>query len=327
MANRTSFGGEWTRDLRTGRWWSVIKGWMLFAFVAIVTAGCGSGEEAAVAIPQIGAISTTTAAPTTTTPPKTEAPTTAPPAREASTTTTIDNRTGTAAPSWLGTRQLDLQPGTDFGVVEPTPPELIDRQLWTVDLLPPPPGDAFVSSIEWPPPADVLIRSTFQDGCPVRVDQLAYAQVAFFGFDGRFHTGEFIARADDAEVLVNVFEQLHAMRFPIEQMEVTSQEDVDAHPTGDGNNTSSFVCRRIVGSTSWSRHALGGAIDLNPFHNPYVKGDVVLPELASSYLDRENIRPGMITDEVVAIFDEIGWGWGGEWRSIKDWMHFSDNGR
>ena len=70
-----------------------------------------------------------------------------------------------------------------------------------------------------------------------------------------------------------------------------------------------------------------GAIDLNPFHNPYVNGDVVLPELASSYLDRDNVRPGMITAEVVAIFTDIGWGWGGQWRSIKDWMHFSDNGR
>ena len=46
----------------------------------------------------------------------------------------------------------------------------------------------------------------------------------------------------------------------------------------------------------------------------------------SAYLDRDNVRPGMITAEVVAIFNDIGWGWGGEWRSIKDWMHFSDNG-
>jgi hypothetical protein len=30
---------------------------------------------------------------------------------------------------------------------------------------------------------------------------------------------------------------------------------------------------------------------------------------------------------VVAAFRSIGWGWGGSWRSSKDYMHFSVNGR
>ena len=25
-------------------------------------------------------------------------------------------------------------------------------------------------------------------------------------------------------------------------------------------------------------------------------------------------------------FDEIGWPWGGDWRSLKDYQHFSANG-
>jgi hypothetical protein len=25
-------------------------------------------------------------------------------------------------------------------------------------------------------------------------------------------------------------------------------------------------------------------------------------------------------------FAEIGWGWGGHWSSLKDWMHFSLSG-
>jgi hypothetical protein len=55
----------------------------------------------------------------------------------------------------------------------------------------------------------------------------------------------------------------------------------------------------------------------------------VLPELASSYLDRVWVRPGMITPDgpVVAAFREIGWGWGGDWASLKDFQHFSANGR
>jgi hypothetical protein len=37
----------------------------------------------------------------------------------------------------------------------------------------------------------------------------------------------------------------------------------------------------------------------------------------------------MIVSEspVVTGFAEIGWEWGGNWQSAKDWMHFSENGR
>jgi hypothetical protein len=111
-------------------------------------------------------------------------------------------------------------------------------------------------------------------------------------------------------------------------MRVITAEEIDAHPTGDGNDTTSFACRPAVGSASWSQHAFGLAIDINPFHNPYLKGDLVLPELASAYVDRENTRPGMITegDVVTEAFADIGWGWGGNWSSLKDWMHFSLSG-
>jgi hypothetical protein len=36
------------------------------------------------------------------------------------------------------------------------------------------------------------------------------------------------------------------------------------------------------------------------------------------------IRSG---DPVTAAFAAIGWGWGGQWRSLTDWMHFSQSGR
>ncbi len=99
-------------------------------------------------------------------------------------------------------------------------------------------------------------------------------------------------------------------------------------PTGDGNNTGAFVCRPSRGTTSWSEHAYGRAVDINPFHNPYVKGEVVLPELASAYTDRDAARPGMIGagDAATRAFQAIGWGWGGNWRSSRDYMHFSADG-
>ncbi len=157
---------------------------------------------------------------------------------------------------------------------------------------------------------------------------LSWVRLTFFGFDGRRHTGELLVNRSVAGDLVEVFRTLYAERFPIEEMRITRADELDAPPTGDGNNTGAFACRPTTGATSYSQHAYGLAIDVDPFQNPYVKGDLVLPELASSYLDRDRLRPGMIEPDgpVVRAFAAIGWEWGGAWRSLKDYQHFSQNG-
>lgn len=230
-------------------------------------------------------------------------------------------------PDWLGTRPLPLRPD-GFGEVTPTPGELRDRRLVTPDHLPPPTTEDFTASVTTVPD-DVVARSTWTSGCPVAREDLRYVTVAHWGFDERVHTGELLLHHTVAEDVVGVFEQLHAARFPIEELRITAPAELDAHPTGDGNNSGGYVCRASRGSTKWSEHAMGLAVDLNPFHNPYLKGDVVLPELASAYTDRAWHRPGMIQpgDVVVQAFAGIGWGWGGDWTSAKDWMHFSQSGR
>ena len=284
---------------------------------AMAVAACSPGGAATTEAPSTSAPMTTAVVPTTAAPSTTT--TTAP-----TTTTTISPF---ARPDWLGTRVLPLRPD-GFGEVQPTPPELEDRRLETVDLLPPPIGADFESTLGRIP-TDVLARSSWHEGCPVAVEDLAYLTVSHFGFDGAFHTGELIVNAAYAEDFVEVFRRLHETRFPIEQMRVGTADEVDAPPTGDGNVTSSFECRTAAGSENWSMHAYGLAIDVNPFHNPYLKGDLVLPELASVYTDRSDVRPGMIVagDAATEAFAEMGWPWGGNWRTLKDWMHFSSNGR
>ena len=137
-----------------------------------------------------------------------------------------------------------------------------------------------------------------------------------------------IVNATVATAVTKVFGQLYARHFPIEEMRVTTPVELTAPPTGDGNNTSAFVCRPTRGQTTWSAHAYGLAVDLNPFCNPYLNGNLVLPELASAYLDRANHRPGMVLpgDQTVREFAAIGWSWGGSWNVPKDWMHFTATG-
>lgn len=229
--------------------------------------------------------------------------------------------------AWIvGATPLPLRPD-GFGAVLPTPAVLADRSLPTRDVLPPPASGAYESSIT-PVPPDVLARSTWRPDCPVATEDLRYLTMVFLGFDGQPHTGEMLVHADVAASVVRVFERLFTARFPLEEMRVVAAAELDLAPTGDGNNTSAFVCRSARGQPRWSAHAYGLAIDVNPFCNPYVRGDLVLPELASAYLDRDRERPGMIAGggPVVAAFESIGWAWGGHWSTPLDLMHLSATG-
>lgn len=234
-----------------------------------------------------------------------------------------------ARPAWLGTRELPLRPD-GFGEVQPTPPELRDRRLPPPDLdIPPLVGDGFVAEAS-PVPDEVIGRSTWTPSCPVGLEDLRYLRLTFWGFDDRPHTGELLVHRDAADPMVDVFRRLFNARFPIEEMRVVASAELDALPTGDGNNTTAFACRPTRGSSRWSQHAYGLAVDVNPFHNPYERGDLVLPELASAYTDRTWERPGMILEDgpVVEAFHDVGWGWGGDWTGpAVDPMHFSSNGR
>lgn len=285
--------------------------------LTLVAASCsvaGSGSGSA-STPTTATTSTVNVAPSTVFEPAT---TTTP-----APTTTVSPF---ARPDWLGTRVLEERED-GFGEVIPTPLELVDRRLLTLDLLPPPPDDEFRATVG-PIPPDVLARSTWKEGCPVNPEELSYLTMTHYGFDGEFHTGEMIVNASVADDVVEVFRTLQEARFPIEQMRVIDEFELDLPPTGDWNDTTSFVCRPTVNSDRWSQHAYGLAIDVNPFHNPYLKDGLVIPELASAYLDRDDVRPGMIAvgDAPFDAFADIGWTWGGNWNSLKDWMHFSLNG-
>jgi hypothetical protein len=234
---------------------------------------------------------------------------------------------GTVPPAWLGTRPLP-RTAQGFGEIRPTPPALRDRRFTLPDQLPMLPGRGFRSVVQQAP-ADVIARSTWRKGCPVARSDLSWIRLTFWGFDGRRHTGELLVNSSVATKVVTAFRALYDAHFPLEQMHVTTKAEQQAAPTGDGNDTSAFNCRPAVGQTRFSEHAYGLAIDVNPFQNPYHLRDLVLPELASAYLDRDEVRPGMIEPDgpVVRAFARIGWGWGGAWQHSKDFEHFSANGQ
>ncbi|WP_157233919.1 M15 family metallopeptidase [Kibdelosporangium phytohabitans] len=280
--------------------------------ILLLVAGCGAQPAAQPTARPAPASLTPSGTPVTTTEKATPATT---------------STSAAAKPVWqVGKNPLPKR-ADGFGEIRPTPPELVNRSLPTKDVLPPPADGEYKSTVT-PIPPDVLARSTWQAGCPVGKDDLRYLTMSFWGFDGRPHTGEMIVNTKVAQQVTAVFGKLYEARFPIEEMRVTAPAELTAPPTGDGNSTSAFVCRPARGQTTWSAHAYGLAIDVNSFCNPYSKGELVLPELASAYLDRGRARPGMIRAGDVAerAFTAIGWTWGGTWRTPRDLMHFSATG-
>lgn len=229
----------------------------------------------------------------------------------------------------VGAHPLPLRPD-GFGEVLPTPPQLRVRRMATRDLLPPPRDGRFHATVGLVTPAiRHRMGQTWAPGCPVPPFGLRYLTLTFRGFDGRPHTGELVVNARVASDVVSVFRKLYKASYPIEEMRLPTTADLEAPPTGDGNNTAAYVCRATRGATSYSAHAYGLAIDVNPFMNPYHKADLVLPELAGAYLDRSWRRPGMVLPGGVVIraFARVGWTWGGSFVHLKDLMHFSADGR
>ncbi len=183
-------------------------------------------------------------------------------------------------------------------------------------------------------PVDASLRDTmtgvsWRPGCPVGLRDLRVVTARHWGFDGRLKTGRLIVHRDVAADVVSVLRRLHSARFPIRRM-----VPVDAYGASDfrsieADNTSAFNCRYVEGTTRWSEHAYGRAIDLNPIENPYVSGGRTSHRASVRYLDRSPCRRGMAcpSSAVVRAFEAIGWGWGGYWTSVKDYQHFSASGR
>ncbi len=167
-------------------------------------------------------------------------------------------------------------------------------------------------------------------GCPVGLGGLRLITLTYRGFDGRDHAGRLIANREAAATLVAVFRRLYAARFPIRRMEPVDRYGGDDYRSIEADNTSAFNCRVATGSSNWSEHAFGRAIDVNPIENPYVSGGGSSHRASTPYLDRSHRRRGMAFEGGVLVeaFRARGWGWGGSWSgSVKDYQHFSVSGR
>jgi hypothetical protein len=174
------------------------------------------------------------------------------------------------------------------------------------------------------------LRHSWRPGCPVGPVELRLLQVDHWGFDGRVHRGELVVHRDHARRILLVMEKLFKARYPIQRLRLVDAYRADDDRSMAANNTSGFNCRRVSGTSRWSEHAFGRAIDLNPLRNPYVtRSGRVSPPAGRPYASRARSAAGMIHDgdKVVRAFAAAGWKWGGRWSGARDYQHFSATGR
>lgn len=181
----------------------------------------------------------------------------------------------------------------------------------------------------WNPPPDAvctrMVGKSWNDQCPVPLDDLAYIRVTHWNMRHKLVIGELVVYKALAQDVVEIFHELFDRGFPIEQMVLIDDYDADDEWSMSCNNTSAFCFRQNTTKPGLiSKHGYGCAIDINPLLNPYIRGDLVLPHNAERYLDRDQDIPGMIREggPCYEAFTKRGWFWGGHFEGRTDYQHF-----
>jgi hypothetical protein len=170
------------------------------------------------------------------------------------------------------------------------------------------------------------LRHSYRVGCPIAPAQLRTIVVAYWDFAAQRQTGRIVVARRVAPEVVTVFRRLWEARFPLRRLRPVSAYRGSDDASMAADNTSGFNCRFVSGTSRWSMHAYGEAIDVNPVENPYVQGSYVSPPAGRAFADRSRVRPGMATPNGVLVraFASVGWKWG---ASFGDYQHFSTTGR
>lgn len=156
------------------------------------------------------------------------------------------------------------------------------------------------------------------------VQTLELVDVEYYSFDDQLHRGQIVVHRALVDDVKRLFAEIKRRKFPIESV-IPLKFDLPDNRTSMEtlNNSYGFHYRPILiaQTTKLSVHSTGRGIDLNPFQNPAILASgEILPPKASYVPD----APGTITQNLwlTELMRELGWEWGGDWVSLKDYMHF-----
>ena len=96
------------------------------------------------------------------------------------------------------------------------------------------------------------------------IDQLTLLDVIYYSIDNKLHKGQILTNKLIAEDIRYMFDFMLKKKFPIAHAIPIVKYHWDDILSMQDNNTYSFCYRNV----SYSEHAIGMAIDINPFLNP-----------------------------------------------------------
>ena len=142
----------------------------------------------------------------------------------------------------------------------------------------------------------------FPDGLPVTPVQmqlyLTTIKVPVIDENGKSSTIQLTIHKKLEREITAVFSELKAIGFPVRK-----------------SDTAAYNWRNMVSGSSRSHHSYGCVVDLNWNSNP------MIGVTAGSY--RPGTDPYSVTSQVVQIWKNHGFYWGGDWKTTKDYMHFT----
>ncbi|OPY93549.1 MAG: hypothetical protein A4E73_00007 [Syntrophaceae bacterium PtaU1.Bin231] len=161
-------------------------------------------------------------------------------------------------------------------------------------------------------------------GSPAPADVLASLRlidVRYLGFDGLARQGQLLIHRRIADEVSEIFRVLMDLRFPVAKARPIVLYGWSDDASMKDNNSTAFHYRCVAGTSRLSHHALGLAVDINPFLNPLVHPDGRTVPEGAAYHSGE---PGVIAEggPVLSEFLRRGWRWGGHFDAYRDHHHF-----
>lgn len=151
------------------------------------------------------------------------------------------------------------------------------------------------------------------------IDQLILFDVIYLSTDGKIHRGQILSNKEIASDIAYLFRFMLDEGFVVEKVIPIVRYNWNDTISMADNNSYSFCYR----NTSYSRHATGMAIDINPRFNPlrWKKGN--LPNMPAGAVQDTTVNGTLYPGHpVVEEFKKRGFRWGHTFSKYHDDHHF-----
>ena len=152
------------------------------------------------------------------------------------------------------------------------------------------------------------------------IDKLKLITVHYVSTDGRIHRGQILTHRQIADDLSEMFDFMLSHDFVVEKAIPIVHYNWNDSLSMDDNNTYSFCYRNV----SYSKHAQGLAVDINPRFNPlrWKMGYHRSNEPAGGEMDTTVNGTFFVGHPVVKEFRRRGFRWGHSFSKYYDDHHF-----